>query len=131
MDSFDYESLDRYIRKFKRNLIIKLENSNYHEIDLKNQSDLLCMVLDYSPKFYDEKKNFNKKIIIKPSSLFLEELNEKNDTKTFFLEKQNSNDQESSESEKEQTIKLSRFSSKIDNKESIFDNKNMLAELIS
>lgn len=113
MDSFDYDSLDRYIRKFKRNIINKLESTNLSEKDLKNQSDLLCMVLDYSPKMYDEKK-FIKKIEIKPSTLLLEDLNtEKNNIRSLILEKQVSNDENSFDSDKEQTIKLSRLSSKI------------------
>lgn len=113
MDSFDFDSLDRYIRKFKRNIINKLESTNLSEKDLKNQSDLLCMVLDYSPKMYDEKK-FIKKIEIKPSTLLLEDLNqEKNNIRSLILEKQVSNEESSSDSDKEQTIKLSRLSSKI------------------
>jgi hypothetical protein len=77
MDSFDYDSLDRYIRKFKRNIINKLESSNFAEKDMKNQSDLLCMVLDYSPKAYDEKKLI-KKIEIKQNSIKMDDLLEKN-----------------------------------------------------
>lgn len=113
MDSFDYESLDRYLRKFKRNIINKLECTNLCEKDLKNQSDLLCMVLDYSPKIYDEKK-YMKKIEIKPSAFLLDDLNiEKNNIRSFILEKQVSNEENSFDSDKEQTIKLSRLSSKI------------------
>jgi hypothetical protein len=113
MDSFDYDSLDRYIRKFKRNIINKLESTNISEKDLKNQSDLLCMVLDYSPKMYDEKKLI-KKIEIKPSAFLLEDLNnEKNNIRSLILEKQVSNEENSFDSDKEQTIKLSRLSSKI------------------
>lgn len=113
MDSFDYDSLERYIRKFKRNIINKLESTNLSEKDLKNQSDLLCMVLDYSPKMYDEKK-IMKKIEIKPSAFLLDDLNhEKNNIRSLILEKQVSNEENSFDSDKEQTIKLSRLSSKI------------------
>ena len=122
MDSFDFESLDRYIRKFRRNIINKLENINLSEKEMKNQADLLCMVLDYSPKMYDEKK-IMKKIEIKPCNLFLPEQNEKNNTRSLILEKHVSNDENSFDSEKEQTIKLSRLSSKICNSE-IFQNPN-------
>lgn len=119
MDSFDYDSLERYIRKFKRNIINKLENTNFSEKDLKNQSDLLCMVLDYSPKVYDEKK-FIKKIEIKPSAFLLEDYAEKNNIRSLILEKQVSNDENSfdSSADKDQTIKLSRLSSKICNRDS-------------
>lgn len=121
MDSFDHDSLDRYIRKFKRNIIGKLETTNLSEKDLKNHSDLLCMVLDYSPKMYDEKK-YLKKIEIKPSTFLLEDLNEKNNIRSLVLEKQVSNDENSFDSDKEQTIKLSRLSSKICRGESMQHN---------
>ncbi len=121
MDSFDYDSLDRYVRKFKRNIINKLESSNLIEKDLKNQSDLLCMVLDYSPKIYIEKK-FNKRIEIKPNPLILEDLVEKNNTRSLVLDKQVSNEDNSYESEKEQTIRPSRFSAKLCRAESMFNN---------
>jgi len=124
MDSFDYDSLDRYIRKFKRNIINKLECTNLCEKDLKNQSDLLCMVLDYSPKMYDEKK-FIKKFEIKPSALLLDDLNnEKNNIRSLILEKQVSNEDNSSDSDKEQTIKLSRLSSKICKGESMYQSNS-------
>jgi len=134
MDSFDFDSLERYIRKFKRNIINKLESTNLSEKDLKNQSDLLCMVLDYSPKMYDEKK-FIKKIEIKPSAMLLDDLNnEKNNIRSLILEKQVSNDDNSFDSEKEQTIKLSRLSSKICGAEIIHqknpDGKNPTKEKI-
>jgi len=147
MDSFDFDSLDRYIRKFKRNIINKLESTNLTEKDLKNQSDLLCMVLDYSPKIYEEKK-YVKKIEIKPSTLLLEDLNEKNTIRSLILDKQVSNEENSYDSEKDQTIKLSRLSSKICKRDNIYSNnlnsksqkkddflfgqiKSMLQEIIS
>ena len=105
MDSFDYDSLDRYIRKFKRNIIGKLETTNLSEKDLKNHSDLLCMVLDYSPKMYDEKK-YLKKIEIKPSTFLLEDLNEKNNIRSLVLEKQVSNDENSRSQEYPSSITI-------------------------
>lgn len=56
MDNFDYESLDKYIRKYKRNIVNKLENITLTESEMRNQSDLLCMVLDYSPRICEERK---------------------------------------------------------------------------
>jgi len=118
MDSFDFDSLDRYIRKFKRNIINKLEGSNFTEKDMKNQSDLLCMVLDYSPKVYDEKK-FNKKIEIKPNAFKLDEIIEKNPSIVpLNLNKQTSDDNSYDSSEKgsgAKLSKLSKLSSKIEN----------------
>jgi hypothetical protein len=56
MDNFDSESLDKYIRKYKKNIISKLEHFQLTEKEMRNQSDLLCMVLDYSPRVAEEKK---------------------------------------------------------------------------
>ena len=110
MDSFDYDSLDRYIRKFKRNIINKLETSNFAEKDIKNQSDLLCMVLDYSPKAYDEKK-FIKKIEIKQNSINLDDLIEKNhNIIPLNLNRQTSEENSYDSSEKGSAPRLSKLS---------------------
>jgi hypothetical protein len=56
MDNFDYDSLENYIRKYKRNIVNKLENIQLNEKSMRNQADLLCMVLDYSPRIVEERK---------------------------------------------------------------------------
>jgi hypothetical protein len=56
MDNFDLESLEKFIRRYKRNIVNKLENIQLTEKEMRNQSDLLCMVLDYSPRQLEEKK---------------------------------------------------------------------------
>lgn len=60
MDNFDVESLERYTRKFKRNIVAKLENSQFTEKSLRVQADLLCMVLEYSPRIIEERKIMGK-----------------------------------------------------------------------
>jgi hypothetical protein len=60
MDDFDIETLDKYIKKYKRNIIFKLENINLTEKELRNQSDNLCMVLEYSPRVQEERKLMGK-----------------------------------------------------------------------
>jgi hypothetical protein len=60
MDNFDLESLDKYIRKYKRNIVNKFENVFFTENEMRNQSDLLCMVLEYSPRLADERRVFGK-----------------------------------------------------------------------
>lgn len=125
MDSFDYESLERYIRKFKRNVINKLESTNLQEKDLKNQSDLLCMVLEYSPKIYDQKKCI-KKIELKPGLSILNDLNDKKEIRSFILERHTSHEENSPyDSDKEHTIKLSKLSSKIQ-KEDFIQQSNVI-----
>src|SRR4051812_9786953 len=60
MDNFDLESLDKYINKYKRNIVNKLKHLQLTEKEMRNQADLLCMVLDYSPKIIEERKFFEK-----------------------------------------------------------------------
>ena len=62
MDNFDLETLDRYIKKYKRNIVTKLESVKLSEKEIRNQSDNLCMVLDYSPKIIEERKMMGIKI---------------------------------------------------------------------
>ncbi len=57
MDNFDQESLDKFIRKYKKNIVNKLDNFHLTEREMMNQSDLLCMVLDFSPRIIEERKN--------------------------------------------------------------------------
>jgi hypothetical protein len=64
MDNFDLESLDRYIRKYKRNIVNKFENVYLTENEMRNQADLLCMVLEYSPRIAEERRGFGKKYLI-------------------------------------------------------------------
>jgi hypothetical protein len=56
MDNFDNEFLEKFIKKYKRNIISKLENIQLYEKDMKNQCDNLCMILDYSPRINEERK---------------------------------------------------------------------------
>jgi hypothetical protein len=61
MDDFDLESLEKFIRRYKRNIVNKLENVQLTEKEMRNQSDLLCMVLDYSPRLLEERKIYGKR----------------------------------------------------------------------
>ena len=63
MDNFDLETIEKFIRKYKRNIVSKLENVQLTEKELRNQSDNLCMVLDYSPRLVDDRKIFGMKIL--------------------------------------------------------------------
>lgn len=56
MDNFDIDTLEKYIKKYKRNIISKLENIQLNEREIRNQSDNLCMILDYSPRINEERK---------------------------------------------------------------------------
>ena len=56
MDSFDIDTVDKYVKQYKRKIVSKLETYNLKERDLKNHSDLLCMVLEYSPRSIEDRK---------------------------------------------------------------------------
>ena len=48
MDSFDISSLDSFIKKYKEDIKGKLDSLQLNSKTIANQSDLVCMVLDYS-----------------------------------------------------------------------------------
>ena len=60
MDSFDIDSLDTFIKKYKHDIVIKLDSLHLSSKTISNQSDLVCMVLDYSPHLKDQPKSFKK-----------------------------------------------------------------------
>lgn len=60
MDNFDLESIDTYIKKYKANIVNKLNITTMNENTITNNCDDICMVLDYSPQLkrrlkYNEK----------------------------------------------------------------------------
>lgn len=115
MDNFDLDTVDKYVKVYKRKIVSKLETYNLNERDLKNHSDLLCMVLEYSPRGVDERKiNGNMFFTLEKYSIktVSPEILTKAKTRTYLLEKQTSNDSESSEDESQ--MKSSKFSSRFD-----------------
>ena len=54
MDNFDEDSLNSYITNSKKHIITKLDSYTIYQREMRLHSDLLCMVLDYSPKIVDE-----------------------------------------------------------------------------
>ncbi len=60
MDCIYSESLDSRINRFKSNIMKKLNSINFTQNDLQQNSDLICMVLEYSPKV-TENPIFSKK----------------------------------------------------------------------
>ena len=50
MDTFDIESLESYVKRYKRDIVGKLETYKFNDKNFSNQSDLLTIVLDYTPK---------------------------------------------------------------------------------
>lgn len=64
MDCFHRESLDKYIKNYKCGVLQKLEKSKLYSKELTSKSDLLCMVLDYSPRIVEESRLYGKKKIL-------------------------------------------------------------------
>lgn len=61
MDCFDLENLEKSILSYKKNLTCKLESVVLTSKEIKNSSDLLSIVLTYSPK--NEKRHFGIRIL--------------------------------------------------------------------
>ena len=59
MDYFDYESLDNYIKKYKRRIRLKLEKPSNYE-NFQKQGEDLCQVLDFSPREHENQKELEK-----------------------------------------------------------------------
>ena len=50
MDLFDIDALDFQIKEYKKEIISKLHQEKVTEKNMKNSSDLICQVLNFSPK---------------------------------------------------------------------------------
>ena len=50
MDYFDFKTISTFITKNKQNVESRLKDLQFTERTLQNSSDLLCQVLEYSPK---------------------------------------------------------------------------------
>ncbi len=81
MDTFDIESLESYVKRYKRDIVGKLETYKFNDKNFSNQSDLLTIVLDYTPKL-KETQNF---------SLSKIKLKEKQESEITLLLKHRSN----------------------------------------
>ena len=81
MDTFDIESLESYVKQYKRDIVGKLETYKFNDKNFSNQSDLLTIVLDYTPKLKDT-QNF---------SLAKIKLKEKQESEITLLLKHRSN----------------------------------------
>lgn len=73
MDSFDISSLDSFIKKYKEDIKGKLDSLQLNSKTIANQSDLVCMVLDYSLNIKGSSKQ-SKKYKIKNESNHLPDL---------------------------------------------------------
>ena len=50
MDTFTLDTLNKYVNNYKHDIILQLSNSKSSDKSISSQSDLINMVLDYSPK---------------------------------------------------------------------------------
>ena len=49
MDTFTLDTLQKYIKCYKRDIVLKLANEKFTDKNISTQADLINMVLDYSP----------------------------------------------------------------------------------
>ena len=50
MDIFTVDTLNKYIKNYKHDIILKLSNDKFTDKNISSKADLINMVLDYSPK---------------------------------------------------------------------------------
>ena len=87
MDTFTFDTLNKYIKGYKRDIVLKLANEKFTDKNISTQADLINMVLDYSPTIkstiqYQDRINLSR-LRSKPSikkktnqSIKLQEINE-------------------------------------------------------
>ena len=86
MDIFEIETLERNEKRIKRKIVEQLNCIQINDKNLQNQSKLINMVLDYSPKITYTNKNtiFKKKIKLKENN------NDNDEIDNLKFEKKNS-----------------------------------------
>ena len=72
MDTFTLDTLQKYIKNYKRDIVLKLANEKFTDKNISTQADLINMVLDYSPTVkstiqYQDKINLSR-LRSKPSA---------------------------------------------------------------
>lgn len=114
MDTFDVNTLEVYIKKYKSNIVNKLDTLLLNDKTITNQCDDMCMVLDYSPKINKktnyfpkyqiqyEKRHSEKKILNRNQALNLENRPEGNE------EEEEEEEEEEGEEQKEQEEEIDK-----------------------
>lgn len=142
MDYFDIDALECHIKKYKKEILSKLEYEKITERNMKNSSDLVCQVLDYSPKTRSFVPN-NSKIQLKennindlpclvqkyPSNLSLDLASKQidEDEKESLSEKESNDERSNSKSRK---VSKSRSNSNNSNTTELFYMKQIVYSLI-
>jgi hypothetical protein len=54
MDCIYPEFLDRVIKRYKNTIVTQIKNIDFNAESLTMHSDMICMVLDFSPKMAEE-----------------------------------------------------------------------------
>ena len=142
MDAFTVDTLQKYIKCYKRDIVLKLANEKFTDKNISTQGDLINMVLDYSPtvmytiQLHDKinisslraKPPIQKSI---PQSFKLSEINEsKEDEENNSISQKDENKNSSSHKEssnisysfKDETVKESNTPQDSSYKKHSFDN---------
>ena len=109
MDAFTVDTLQKYIKCYKRDIVLKLANEKFTDKNISTQGDLINMVLDYSPTImYTNQFHGN----INISRLRTKPQKKKNIAQSFKLSEIN----ESKEDEENNSISKKNSSQKDENK---------------
>ena len=113
MDAFTINTLQKYIKNYKRDIVLKLANEKFTDKNISTQADLINIVLDYSPTVkstiqYQDKINISrlktksstkKKL---PHSIKLTDINEsKEDEEANSLKNSSQKDENKNSSRKD------------------------------
>lgn len=123
MDTFDVTTLEAYIKKYKSNIVNKLDTLILNDKTITNQCDDVCMVLEYSPKInkrsnyfpkyqiQNEKRHSEKRMPLRNQSLNLESRLDANEEEEE--EEEENEEEEKKEEEIDKDLgKLSRDNNK-------------------
>ena len=127
MDTFTLDTLNKYIKCYKRDIVLKLANEKFTDKNISTQADLINMVLDYSPTVkstiqYQDKINISR-LRTKPTvkkkptqSIKLSEINESKED-----EENNSNSFKNSQKDENKNSSSQKNSSSVSYTNSLKD----------
>lgn len=130
MDIFTFDTLNRYIKNYKHDIILKLSNDKFTDKNISAKADLVNMVLDYSPKVKSTISFPNKLDISKHQKKAInkikkEEKKEEKVEKEEIINEENNKEKENIDNSQKEEKNLSRKTSENisrQNSESISDN---------
>lgn len=67
MDCIYYEAVETHMKRYQSKIKGKLSKFTFDKVKMSDKSDMICMVLDYSPILKEEKRTFGTIFLTKTS----------------------------------------------------------------